>query len=189
MGKFMDLARMRTLREWRAAFLLVLCFQQLLRGAECFDLCGENVTPHNDFFRVEVMTAKNHPEGFGFKVPIDSSGKRPYCVGGFMEEFIKVMGIKLGVKESFFACKLTRVRGGKLAADSSAKVASSTMRNCCKSLITASGLDALEYATHSSKHRGTLEAMRAGLSDAQIQELGRWSSSCNKVTLRHYGRQ
>jgi hypothetical protein len=148
----------------------------LLRGAECFDLCGENVTRHDGYFRVEVMTAKNHLKGLGFKVSIDSSGERPYCVGGFMEEFIKVMGIKLGVKESFFPCKLVRVRGGKLAADSSAKVASSTMRNCCKSLITASGLNALEYATHSSKHGGTLEAMRAGLSDAQIQELGRWSS-------------
>jgi hypothetical protein len=51
------------------------------------------------------------------------------------------------------------------------------MRNCCKLLITASGLDASEYAKHSSKRGGPLEAMRAGLSNAQIQELGRWSSS------------
>jgi hypothetical protein len=109
MGKFMDLARSGTLPEWRAAFPLVLCFQQLLRGAECFDLCGENVTWHDGYFRVKVLTAKNHPDGIGFKVPINSSGERPYCVGGFIEEFIKVMGIKLGVKESFFACKLVRV--------------------------------------------------------------------------------
>jgi hypothetical protein len=35
---FMNLARSVTLREWRVALPLALCFQQLLRGAECFDL-------------------------------------------------------------------------------------------------------------------------------------------------------
>jgi hypothetical protein len=33
---FMNLARKGTLREWRAALPLSLCFQQLLRGVECF---------------------------------------------------------------------------------------------------------------------------------------------------------
>jgi hypothetical protein len=51
------------------------------------------------------------------------------------------------------------------------------MHGCCKDLIVAAVLDPSVYATHSSKRRGTLEAMKAGLSDAQIQELGRWLSS------------
>jgi hypothetical protein len=39
---FMDLARKGTLCEWRAALPLALCFQQLLRGVECFDLNRSN---------------------------------------------------------------------------------------------------------------------------------------------------
>jgi hypothetical protein len=64
-----------------------------------------------------------------------------------------------------------------LKASSSDRVADSTMRNACKLLITAAGLDPRSYATHSSKRGGTLEALRQGLTDAQIQELGRWSSA------------
>jgi hypothetical protein len=52
---------------------MALCFQQLLRGAECFSLTGANVTRHLDYFMVEVKEAKNNPEGFSFKVPIDPS--------------------------------------------------------------------------------------------------------------------
>jgi hypothetical protein len=33
------------------------------------------------------------------------------------------------------------------------------------------------YATHPSKRGGALEAIKKGLSDIQIQELGRWSST------------
>jgi hypothetical protein len=53
---FMNLARKGTLREWRAELPLALCFQQLLRGVECFDLNGSNVSRHKDFFRVTVET-------------------------------------------------------------------------------------------------------------------------------------
>jgi hypothetical protein len=65
---FMNLAWSGTLREWRAALPLALCFQQLLWGAECFDLNGSNVALHADFFRVKVETSKNHPLGFLFWV-------------------------------------------------------------------------------------------------------------------------
>jgi hypothetical protein len=58
---FMSLARSGTLLEWREALPLALCFQQVLRGAECFDLNGLSVTQHADFFRVKVKTLKNHP--------------------------------------------------------------------------------------------------------------------------------
>jgi hypothetical protein len=47
------------------------------------------------------------------------------------------------------------------------------MRNPCKLLITVAGLDPRSYATYSSKRGGTLEALRQGLTDAQIQELER----------------
>jgi hypothetical protein len=86
------------------------------------------------------------------------------------------MGISLGDPKSFFACRISK-SGGVIKAVSLEKVAMSTMRGCCKDLIVAAGLDPTEYATHSSKRGGTLEAMKAGLSDAQIQELGRWSIS------------
>jgi hypothetical protein len=179
----MDLARKGTLREWRAALPLALCFQQLLCGAECFDLNGSNVsletsrllhTTDGSFYRVTVDTSKNHPEGFNFRVRIDAD--RPNCVGVFMAEFISVSGIRLGDPTSFFACKLAQV-GGSLKASLSDRVADLTMRNSCKLLITAAGLDPRSYATHSSKRGGTLEALWQGLTDAQIQELGRWSSA------------
>jgi hypothetical protein len=151
-----------------------LCFQQLLRGAECFDLNGSNVALHWDFFRVKVETSKNHPLGFSFWVKIDR--RRPIWVGVFMANFIDVMGIKLGDPKLFFACKLTQT-GGILRAAAAEKVASSTMRNACKLLIVAAGLDPDTYATHSSKRGRALEAMKKGLSDIQIQELGPWNSA------------
>jgi hypothetical protein len=134
---FMELARKGTLREWRAALPLVLCFQQLLRGIKCFDLNGSNVSQHADFFRVTVETLKNHAEGFSFRVKINND--QPNCVGRFMADFIRTMGIKLGDDKSFFACQLTQT-GGVLRAAPTCKVASSTIRNACKLLIVAAGL-------------------------------------------------
>jgi hypothetical protein len=93
-----------------------------------------------------------------------------------MAAFINFMGIKLGDPKSFFTCKLTQT-GGILRAAAAEKVASSTMRNACKLLIVAAGLDPATYATHSSKRGGALEAMKKGLSNIQIQELGRWISA------------
>jgi hypothetical protein len=62
----MNLAQAGTLLEWRAALPLALCFQQLLRGVESFDLNGSTVSQHVDFDRVTEETSKNHPEGFSF---------------------------------------------------------------------------------------------------------------------------
>jgi hypothetical protein len=156
---FMNLARSGTLHKWRAALPLALCFQQLLQGAECFDLNGSNVTQHADFFRVKVETSKNHPLGFSFRVKFDR--ERPNCFGVFMAYFIDVMGIKLGDPKLFFACKLTQT-GGILQAAAAEKVASSTMRNACKLLIVAAGLDPATYATHSSKRGGGLGGHEEG---------------------------
>jgi hypothetical protein len=50
----MLLARRGSLKEWQAALPLALCFQQLLRGAECYNLNGSNVERMPEFFRVEV---------------------------------------------------------------------------------------------------------------------------------------
>jgi hypothetical protein len=83
---FMNLARKGTLREWRAALPLALCFQQLLRGVECFNLNGSNVFHRKDFFPVTVETSKNHPKGFTFRVKVEDG--RPSCVGVFMSNFI-----------------------------------------------------------------------------------------------------
>jgi hypothetical protein len=68
---FMRLARTGALREWRAALPLALCFQQLLCGAECFNLDGSNFIRYDGFYEVTVDVWKNHPEGFSFRVPID----------------------------------------------------------------------------------------------------------------------
>jgi hypothetical protein len=125
------------------------------------------VTQHADFFRIKVETLKNHPLGFSFRVKFNR--ERPNCVGVFMADFIDVMGIKLGDPKSFFSCYFTP-SGGILQAAAVEKVASSTMRNACKLLIVAAGLDPNRYATHSSKRGGALEAMKKGLSDIQIQE-------------------
>jgi hypothetical protein len=98
------------------------------------------------------------------------------CVGGFMSDFIEVMGITLGDSKSYFACKLTQA-GSTLKAAALEKVVSSTMRNSCKLLIVAASLNVSSFATHSSKRGGNLEAMKQGLTDVQIQELGHWSSA------------
>jgi hypothetical protein len=166
----MNLARKGTLREWRAALPLALCFQQLLRGVECFDLNGSNVSRHTDFFRVTVEVSKNHPEGFTFHVPVDNS--RRNCIGVFMSEYIDMMDITLGSRKLFFTCKMAQT-GKLLQAVPTEWVATGTMRNACKLLISVSGLNPAFYATHSSKRGGALEAMKQGLSDDQIQELGR----------------
>jgi hypothetical protein len=89
----MYLARKGTIREWRAALPLALCFQQLLRGVECFDLDGSNVNRQADFFRVTVKVSMNHPEGFTFLVPVNDS--RPNWIGVFMSDFINTMNITL----------------------------------------------------------------------------------------------
>jgi integrase len=64
---FMDWARGGSLLDWRAALPMALCYQQLLRGAEAFDLNGSNVDRRGDHFWVEVETSENHPEGFRLK--------------------------------------------------------------------------------------------------------------------------
>jgi integrase len=171
--RFMDLARAGNLMDWRAAFPMALCYQQLLRGAECFDLNVSNVVRMNAF-QVVVETSKNHPEGFEFSVPIDR--ERPSCVGGFMEDYVAKMGIRLGDPWSFFACKVAKTVG-VWSSILSMRVVDSTMRAACKRLIKASGLDTGEYATHSCKRGAALEALKAGLTGPQIQDLGRWSSA------------
>jgi hypothetical protein len=83
----------------------------LLRGAECFNLTAENVTKTEDgTYQVEVSTAKNHQEGFEFGVHVDRA--RPSCVGVFLEDYISLMEIVLGLgsSTSFFACKLAKGR-------------------------------------------------------------------------------
>jgi hypothetical protein len=57
-------------------------------GVECLDLTGEHVSRTPNFFRVEVATAKNHPEGFSVRIPVDAT--RPNCVGTFFADYIKV---------------------------------------------------------------------------------------------------
>jgi integrase len=172
--RFMDLARAGNLMDWRAAFPMALCYQQLLHGAECFDLNGSNVVWGMNAFQVVVETSKNHPEGFEFSVPIDR--ERPSYVGRFMEDYVAKMGIRLGYPRSFFACKVAKTVG-VWSSIPSVRVVDSTMRAACKRLIKASGLDLGEYATHSCKRGAALEALKAGLTRPQIQDLGRWSSA------------
>jgi hypothetical protein len=179
---FMDTVRAGTILDWRAALPMALCFQQLLRGAECFGLTGANVTRHLDYFMVEVAEAKNNPEGFSFMVPIDPL--RTHCVGKVLADYIVKMGVVLGDPASFFACKVAKVRG-ITRSTASVKVANSTMRFGCKRLIEAVGLDSTRYASHSCKRGAALTAMEAGLSHVQIQDLGRWASS--SMVLRYAG--
>jgi hypothetical protein len=178
--KFMWKARSGSLKDWRVALLLALCFQQLLRGTECFDLNGSNVSINDGYLGVVVETSKNHPKGFSFRVHVNR--ERPNCVGVFMLHYIILMEIRVGDPGSFFVCKLTST-GGILRAVPSERVSDSTMRASCKILIAATGLDPSEYATHSSKRGGALMALQAGLSTAQIQELGRWS--CSAMVSRY----
>jgi integrase len=170
---FMDLAYAGKLVEWRAAFLMALCFQQLLRGAECFDLSGANVVITAVGFKVTVETSKNHPEGFEFNVPVED---QLHDVGLFMVDYIGVMGIRVGDAGSHFVCKLAKVKG-ILKAYPGVRVADATMRKACKVLIVDSGLDPTLYTTHSCKRGAALQALKAGLTDIQIQDLGRWTSA------------
>jgi hypothetical protein len=160
--KFMRKARSGLLKDWRAALRLALCFQQLLRGAECFDLNGSNVSINDSYLGIVVETSKNQ-EGFRFRVGVDR--ERPNCVGVFMLDYIILMEIRVGDPGSFFACKLTST-GGILRAVPSERVSDSTMRALCKTWIAATGLDPSECATHSSKRGGALMALQAGLSTA-----------------------
>jgi hypothetical protein len=80
----MKAARVGLLLDWRAALPLALCYQQLLRGAKCFELNGTNLVWHPGFFSVQVQSSKNIPEGFDFKVLVDCD--RPHCVGQFMAD-------------------------------------------------------------------------------------------------------
>jgi hypothetical protein len=152
---FMDWARGGSLLDWRAALPMALCNQQLLRGAEAFNLNGSNVDRRGDHIWIEVKTSKNHPEGFSFKVPVDAN--RPHDVGTFLADYVVKMGIKLGDPKSYFACKVTLVKG-VLKSVSSVQVSTATMRSNCKKLITATELDARDYATHSCKRGGALAA-------------------------------
>jgi hypothetical protein len=124
--KFMTMARTGSLMDWRAAFPLALCFQQLLCGAECFDLNGSNIARHDGFFRVVVESSKNHVEGLEFDIPI--SPEREFCVGSFMGDYIRMTGIRLGDPSSFFLCKLVKSRGKVWLAGLAFRVVDSTMR-------------------------------------------------------------
>jgi hypothetical protein len=66
---------------------------------------------------------------------------------------------------------------GILKAYPEVRVADATMTKACKVLITDSGLDPTLYATHSCKRGAALEALKAGLTGIQIQDLGRWTSA------------
>jgi hypothetical protein len=103
-------------------------------------------------------------------------GSRASCVGQFLADFIVKMGIIVGDPKSFFACKVASTKG-VFKAVPSVKVANSTMRSSCKRLIEAAGMDSSSYALHSCKRGGALAAMEAGLSQTQIQDLGRWASA------------
>jgi hypothetical protein len=171
---FMDMARKGSLLDWRAALPLALCYQQLLRGAEAFDLKGSNIVRHPEYFLIEVESAKNNPDGFSFKVPVDA--RRSNCVGQFLADFLVRMGIVLGNEKSYISCKISTAKG-VMKAVPSVRVGDSTMRSACKRLIRAVGLDSRDYASHSCKRGGALAAMEAGLSHTQIQDFGRWASA------------
>jgi hypothetical protein len=89
----MKAARVGSLLDWRAALPLALCYQQLFRGAKCFDLDGSNVVRHPGFFSFQVQWSKNIPEVFNFKVLVDRD--RPHCMGQFMGDLIVKMVIVL----------------------------------------------------------------------------------------------
>jgi hypothetical protein len=93
-----------------------------------------------------------------------------------LADFIVKMGIVLGDGDSYFACKISAVKG-LLTAVPKVKVVNSSMRAACKRLIEGVGLNLSDYASHSCKWGAALAAMEAGLSQPQIQELGRWSSA------------
>jgi hypothetical protein len=168
------------LREHIVAFMsqpLALCCQQLLRGAERFELNGSNVIRHPNFFMVEVDSSKNIPDGFSFKLHVKP--ERPHCVRMFLADYVARMGVLLG--DNLFACKIRQTKG-VLSAVPSSKVTNSTMRSACKKLIKAVGMDSSEYASHSCKRGAALAALEAGLSQVQVQDLGGWASSAMVVS-------
>jgi hypothetical protein len=153
---------------------LALCYQQLLRGAEAFDLKGSNIIRHPKYLLIEVESAKNNPDGFSFKVPVDA--RRSNCVGQFLADFLVKMGIILGNEKFYISCKILTAKG-MMKAVPSVRVGDYTMRAACKRLIGAVGLDSRDYTSHSCKRGGALATMEAGLSHTQIQDLGRWASA------------
>jgi hypothetical protein len=132
---------------------LALCYQQLLCGAEAFNLKGSNIVQHPEYFLIEVESAKNNPDGFSFKVPVDA--RRSNCVGQFLADFLVKMWIVLGNKKSYISCKILTAKGVIMAVPS-VRVDDSTMRAACKRLIGAVGLDSRDYASHSCKRGGAL---------------------------------
>jgi hypothetical protein len=90
------------------------------------------------------------------------------------------MGVVLGDKDSFFACKIGQTKG-LLNSVPSSKVTNSMMRFPCKKLIEAVGMDSSEYALHSCKRGAALAALEAGLPRCRYRtwDVGlarRWSS-------------
>jgi hypothetical protein len=98
----------------------------------------------------------------------------------FLADYVARMGVVLGDKESFFACKIRQTKG-MLSAVPSLKVTNSTMRSACKKLIEAVGMDSSEYASHSCKRGAALAALEAGLSQVQVQHLSSLASSAMVV--------
>jgi hypothetical protein len=58
---------------------------------------------------VEVDSSKNIPDGLSFKLHVEQ--ERPHCVGMFLADNIVRMGVVLGDKELFFACKIGQTKG------------------------------------------------------------------------------
>jgi hypothetical protein len=59
------------------------------------------------------------------------------------------------------------------------------MRSSCKKLIESVGMNPTDYASHSCKRGAALAALEAGLSQVQVQDLGRWASSA--MVVRYAG--
>jgi hypothetical protein len=150
---FMEFAWFGSILDWRAALPMALCFQQLLRGVEAFDLNGSNVVRNAGFFDVMVESSKNHITGFSFKVLINYNC--PNCVGVFLADYIVKMGVKIGDKLSFFACKVASIRG-VLKADLAVSVSASAMRSSCKKLIASTGLDARDSFVQEGRGLGSI---------------------------------
>jgi hypothetical protein len=183
---FMNHARRGSLLDWRAALPLAICYQQLLRGAECFELNGSNVIRHPNFFMVEVNSSKNIPAGFSFKLHVEP--ERPHCVRMFLADYIVRMGVVLGDKELFFACKIGQTKG-VLSAVPSSKVTNSTMRSACKKLIEAVGMDSSKYASHSCKRGRPWPRWRPAFPRCRYRTwdagpVRRWSSGTRARTPR-----
>jgi hypothetical protein len=173
---FIDLARgSKCLKVWRSVLPLLLCFQQLLRSGSIYVLTGANVVRIVDEFVVTIVSDKNHRSLFEARFPIDPS--RPYCVGLFLRDFIRLFGIVLGDAGSFFACayRTDKVLGLQVPMPT-VSVKPSTMHNGFKFVIGLAGLDPARFLSHSAKRGGATAAVSAGATDIQTQQLGRWKS-------------